>query len=233
MDGLKQRVVGALVIVSLAVIFLPMIFDEPHQPSKTQLIPIPVQSELPVITINSPQKPDFKIIEGADEAQANSERQGVQPQKSSTDSPDASSEANVSHSASNEAESSKKPANVSTEKQNDVAVKDGAEIKSSSIDAKKSNVEKSDKATSVFQEKALSNVWMVQLGTFGNHKNAYNLRDSLRKDGFDGHTTKVDKDGKQLVRVFSGPYADKTHADKVKKQLDKKYKLNTLVVHFK
>jgi DedD protein len=74
---------------------------------------------------------------------------------------------------------------------------------------------------------------MVQLGTFGNHKNAYKLRDTLREDGFDGHTTKVDKDGKQLVRVFSGPYADKGQADKVKKQLDKKFKLKTLVVHFK
>ena len=74
---------------------------------------------------------------------------------------------------------------------------------------------------------------MVQLGTFGNHKNAYQLRDSLREAGFDSHTTKVDKDGKKLVRVFSGPYADKAYANKIKKQLDKKFKLKTLVVHFK
>lgn len=213
MDGLKQRVVGALVIVSLAVIFLPMIFDEPHQPSKTQLIPIPVQSELPVITLNSPQKPKFKIIEPSDNEQ------------------NATSEAVVSD--SNAVESNKTEVSATRDVEKDNTVESSLSEKTVEEEKVVKAVVDKNTPSSVFKEKELSNVWMVQLGTFGNHKNAYNLRDTLRKDGFDGHTTKLDKDGKQLVRVFSGPYADKAHADKVKKQLDKKFKLKTLVVHFK
>ncbi len=213
MDGLKQRVVGALVIVSLAVIFLPMIFDEPHQPSKTQLIPIPVQSELPVITLNSPQKPKFKIIEPSD---------GVQN----------STTANVLAGPS-AVENNVVEVVVTSNPVEGEVVEVGTNPKSAEK-VKVAEPNASEKPSkSVFKEKELSNVWMVQLGTFGNHKNAYNLRDTLRKDGFDGHTTKVDKDGTQLIRVFSGPYTDKAHADKVKKQLDKKFKLKTLVVHFK
>lgn len=214
MDGLKQRVVGALVIVSLAVIFLPMIFDEPHQPTKTQLIPIPVQSELPVITLNAPQKPKFKIIEPSDEVVSDSTPEHVEVK------------GKVVESSATQVVTSNSAIDVENEK-----ASSGTTIAEKQEVVKVETAEKS--TSSVFKEKELSNVWMVQLGTFGNHKNAYNLRDSLRKDGFDGHTTKVDKDGKQLVRVFSGPYADKAYADKVKKQLDKKFKLKTLVVHFK
>jgi len=218
MDGLKQRVVGALVIVSLAVIFLPMIFDEPHQPSKTQLIPIPVQSELPVITLNSPQKPKFKIIESSDGGSKAAAEELV----------DGSSKSIVGIVQSDDSEVAE-PSMVSEDmvQQNSPSEQIVEEREVVSVDAN----EKS--SPSMFKEKELSNVWMVQLGTFGNHKNAYNLRDSLRESGFDGHTTKIDKDGKQLVRVFSGPYADKAYADSVKKKLDKKFKLKTLVVHFK
>ena len=217
MDGLKQRVVGALVIVSLAVIFLPMIFDEPHQPSKTQLIPIPVQSELPVITLNSPQKPKFKIIEPSDDGMSDL------PPEEPVDRESENDNKGVESIASEVAVGSPAPEGQSQKVSPVAKVVERQEV-----------VNADEKLSApVFKEKELSNVWMVQLGTFGNHKNAYNLRDSLRKDGFDGHTTKVDKDGKQLVRVFSGPYADKAYADKVKKQLDKKFKLKTLVVHFK
>ena len=209
MDGLKQRVVGALVIVSLAVIFLPMIFDEPHQPTKTQLIPIPVQSELPVITINSPEKPSYTLIEEPAEA---SDIKMTAKKVDETLSKATSSENNQAPSTS-----------VSTIHKEEKKVVKSQPVVAASIEKKKT----------VFHEKALSNIWMVQLGTFGNHKNAYKLRDTLTKDGFDGHTTKLEKEGQQLIRVFSGPYADKSYADKIKKQLDKKYKLKTLVVHFK
>ena len=50
MDGLKQRIIGALVLVSLAVIFVPMVFDEPH-------------SERTSTSINIPEEPPFPEVE--------------------------------------------------------------------------------------------------------------------------------------------------------------------------
>jgi len=49
-DGLKQRIIGALVLVSLAVIFVPMVFDEPH-------------SERTSTSINIPEEPPFPEVE--------------------------------------------------------------------------------------------------------------------------------------------------------------------------
>lgn len=50
MDGLKQRIIGALVLISLAVIFVPMVFDEPH-------------SERTSTSINIPEEPPFPEVE--------------------------------------------------------------------------------------------------------------------------------------------------------------------------
>ena len=60
MDGFKQRIVGALVIVCLAVIFLPMLFDEPHQERKRETLEIPPEPEIPEVAVEEPAKPGVK-----------------------------------------------------------------------------------------------------------------------------------------------------------------------------
>ncbi|TVP61238.1 MAG: sporulation protein [Halomonadaceae bacterium] len=57
MDGFKQRIIGAVVIVCLAVIFLPMMFDEPHQERTRESIDIPDQPDFPQVRIERPQTP--------------------------------------------------------------------------------------------------------------------------------------------------------------------------------
>lgn len=58
LDGFKQRIIGALIIVSLAVIFLPMLFDEPHQARKEQVLEVPSQPDMEPVTIEQPQEPE-------------------------------------------------------------------------------------------------------------------------------------------------------------------------------
>lgn len=58
MDGFKQRIFGALIIVSLAVIFLPMMFDEPHEERTSRAIDIPAQPDSPGTRIDAPREPE-------------------------------------------------------------------------------------------------------------------------------------------------------------------------------
>ncbi|MCH8499037.1 MAG: SPOR domain-containing protein [Marinobacter sp.] len=61
MDGLKQRLIGALVLISLAVIFVPMLFDEPHPERTSRVIDIPDEPVFPAVQVRSPtqqQLPD-------------------------------------------------------------------------------------------------------------------------------------------------------------------------------
>ncbi|MEX2475547.1 SPOR domain-containing protein [Marinobacter sp.] len=58
MDGLKQRIIGALVLVSLAVIFVPMLFDEPHSERTSNSIKIPEEPPFPEVDAPEPADND-------------------------------------------------------------------------------------------------------------------------------------------------------------------------------
>ena len=60
-DGLKQRIIGALVLIALCVIFIPVIFDEERivpVDRKTQIPPAPLISPIPLPP--APERPEPK-----------------------------------------------------------------------------------------------------------------------------------------------------------------------------
>ncbi len=196
-DGLKQRLVGAFVILSLAVIFVPMIFDQPHTAGKATIVPVPPKPELEPVAVQKPEKPNFERID--------------------IDAKDAKIKV-VSKIAAANAEP----------KASTASMPEPAVTKDT---AKQSASEKQDRPE-VSNLPIFKNVWMVQLGTFSKRDNAYGLRDQLRKDGFDGHAKDVEIDGKKAVRVFTGPFVNKREAARVKKKVDAKYKVDSLLIHF-
>lgn len=48
---------GALIIVCLAVIFLPMLFDEPHQERERETLAIPPEPDVPEVRVEEPVEP--------------------------------------------------------------------------------------------------------------------------------------------------------------------------------
>lgn len=78
-------------------------------------------------------------------------------------------------------------------------------------------------------ERTLEGAWVLQLGSFGNEDNARRLRDSVRERGYGAHLQEVDRNGEKLVRVFSGPFAEKGEAEKAKEVLDKAFGVKALV----
>lgn len=205
-DTLKQRIVGAFVIISLAVIFLPMIFDEPHITESNIIVPVPPRPAFKVIEIDKPKRPEFNELELNPDTQKIVEKE---PQL-------------ISQSTDQFANSAKQKLESGN---TDV-------LNKSKMEEKPQASKKSDLSSSVNHLPVFKNVWMVQLGTFSQTENAYQLRDKLRKDGFDGHTKKIDLNGKQAVRVFTGPFVDKAEAEKTKLKLDKKYKVVSRVLFF-
>jgi len=56
-DGLKQRLVGAIVIVAVAIIFIPMIFNQEGQRPEDIQITLPPPPEAPKAQLEKPQRP--------------------------------------------------------------------------------------------------------------------------------------------------------------------------------
>lgn len=211
MDGLKQRIIGALVLISLAVIFVPMVFDEPH-------------SERTSTSINIPEEPPFPEVEAPEsdiapppsyqQNQASTQESAVQDFKiMENDEPAAQPASSNSGSAEPEVT---KPAAPEPSKPEPVASKEPeAPVRTEQTEAEFT--------------RSLKGAWVVQLGSFGNSDNARGLRDEVREKGYNSHLQEVVRGDNTLTRVFSGPFSEKSKAEAAKRALDKAFSLNSLV----
>lgn len=247
-DSLKQRLVGAFVIISLAIIFLPMIFDKPHQEGKNLLVPVPPKPEFKTIEIAKPVQPRFKVlevdpatnkvVEGDEYAELDENLLSGKAKRDAIDSNDQhvsvvygtkDNERNTEKATVTKIEdtdSKRKLLPVPKNKTSNNADKKVVAKKQQSVSKPKVSKPK------VSHLPVFKNVWMVQLGTFSKTQNAYNLRDKLRADGFDGHTKEVILGGKKAIKVFTGPFVKKREAQRTKKKLDDKYKIDSRVIFF-
>lgn len=211
MDGLKQRIIGALVLISLAVIFVPMVFDEPH-------------SERTSTSINIPEEPPFPEVEAPEsdiapppsyqQNQASSQEPATQDFKI-VENDDPAAQPASSNSGSAEPEVTK-PAAPEPSKPEPVA-------------SKKPEAPVRTEQTEAEFTRSLKGAWVVQLGSFGNSDNARGLRDEVREKGYNSHLQEVVRGDNTLTRVFSGPFSEKSKAEAAKRALDKAFSLNSLV----
>lgn len=219
MNGLKQRIIGALVLVSLAVIFVPMIFDEPHSERQSRPVTIPEEPPFPEVdvppepaiggsdygmgsappdTAPAEPAPGYRLIEGVEEP-ANGSASAQEP-------------------AAQVAEPSTRTDSGESRSQPRPQVSQPAEPATSSP------ADESAEFT-----RSLEGAWVVQLGSFGNADNARRLRDRVRDMGYGAHLQQVERGDTTLTRVFSGPFVNKSEAEAAKKALDDAFSLNSLV----
>ncbi len=199
MDGLKQRIIGALVLISLAVIFVPMIFDEPH--SERQSTPITIPEEPPFPEVDMPAQPQAApSMNTESETPAMGFRVVEEPAQPAAVPESEPTPALVTSQGAEEPEP-QQPARV--------ALREPEQPKEFA--------------------KTLEGAWIVQLGSFGNADNARRLRDKVIDLDYGAHLQQVSSGETELTRVFSGPFVSKAEAEKAKAVLDKEFKLNSLV----
>lgn len=212
MDGLKQRVIGALVLISLAVIFVPMLFDEPHTERSSRLIDIPEEPPFPEVQAppaTDTQPPSYRLEEPTDlesELAGNPDRAQPAPAEQVPPSDEPAPAPAESEPVSEPVKESA-PATPETVQQPEPAP---------------------EAATEEFS-RSLEGAWVVQLGSFGNADNARNLRDKVREQGYDSHLQQVERGDTTFTRVFAGPFAEKPAAEKAKRELDAGFGVNGLV----
>jgi DedD protein len=199
-DGLKQRIIGALVLISLAVIFVPMIFDEPHSGRNSTSINIPEEPPFPeVITEPPPQTamPEYQSAAGPDTAAADRASGSGEFQLIEEVTPP-------------DPEPTKQP------------------VTSSAVTPPPALPEPKLQTEEEFS-RSLEGAWVVQLGSFGDAENARRLRDNAREKGYSSHLQEFSRGDTRLTRVFSGPFVSKSEAEAAKAALDTAFSLNSLV----
>lgn len=160
-QSLKQRLVGALVLASLAVIFLPLVFDGQQQRVDATEYEYPDQ---PAMTI---QSLDFSSLEH--EADQLSQEIG---QIEAAKQKQASSESEVGPAADT------------------VSVSDSGSSPIEDFIQKEREIDKAVQQ-SADNSVTLADAWIIQVGAFSSSNNADGLRDKLLAGGYKAYTRKV------------------------------------------
>lgn len=79
----------------------------------------------------------------------------------------------------------------------------------------------------------LPDTWVIQVASLSAQVAANKLRDQLQAEGHKAYVRAVPSANATIYRVFIGPKQDKSEALAIKSQLDKRLKVNSLVLPFK
>ena len=207
----KQRMVGALVLVALAVIFLPMLFsrqDEHRQvvveaPAAPQAPVVPQVQVEPVVVPEPQALPEEPVPTDEEVAAQQAPSMPVQPSVPVV-----------------------KPTPAPT-----VAAKPAAPAPAPApkpVAPQPAAPGKPDVGQSRIDPNGLPISWSIQLASLANRESADALQKKLRAQGYNAYIRSAD--GKN--RVFVGPLIERAEADRLRDLLGRQQNLNGFVVRF-
>ncbi|WP_338477898.1 SPOR domain-containing protein [Pseudomonas trivialis] len=201
----KQRMVGALVLVALAVIFLPMLFSRQDE-QRQVVVEAPAAPQAPAV----PQVQVEPVV--VPEPQALPEDEPVP-----VDEPAAAPSAPVQQSVP-----VVKPAPA-------VAAKPATPTPAPKpVTPQPATPGKPDVGQSRIDPNGLPISWSIQVASLGNREGADALQKKLRSQGYNAYIRSAD--GKN--RVFIGPLIERAEADRLRDLLDRQQNLKGFVTRF-
>ncbi|MFW5824325.1 MAG: SPOR domain-containing protein [Marinobacter sp.] len=242
MSGLKQRIIGALVLISLAVIFVPMMFDQPHDEREVRSLDIPEEPPFPEVSVpeeggRTDEVPDYRVeeVEPAPAPEVVEDpAMGTQPTEAAPPPEQQVPLVGEGQPEAGEASAEARQPETAGQPADDEAGEDlSAGDQASDEEPAESEPEGDGGNESADFERSLEGAWVLQLGSFGDEENARRLRDRVRDEGYGAHLQEFERGDQRLVRVFSGPFTEKAEAEKAKKALDEAFGVQSLVTRGK
>lgn len=219
-DGLKQRLVGAVVLVGAAVIFLPSVLDGPDLPTTAVEVEVPPRPKFEVI---APIVKDTDKQEEAMRQRLAQERAeySAEPEADEADKDDPSKD-------SIDGAGAKTVAQTTPDQQSSTKSKPSSTAKPA--DQPKQVANKSD--TEPKLSTPLAKAWTIQLASFTKKSNADELERKLVADKYRAYSEPVSTDKGTVYRVFVGPDLKKDRAEKTLQQLQNKVGLSGMIVRY-
>jgi DedD protein len=221
--GMRERLSGAVILIALAVIFVPMLFDEPaprsERPQPVLTIEQPVDVErrdvppprppeslgeigAPLVSREDDQAPSAEEVDEAAAAQVSQAEPAPEPPRVEPDP----SEAVVSQAPEPPAETP--PADPIAELARAADQRLAGEASESAAPA-------------------AAGEWAVQVGSFGEPANAERLESQLREEGFSVFSRPRDNN---LTTVYVGPYDSSEAGERAMGELKSRANLQGLLV---
>ena len=202
---LKERLIGAAVLVLLAIIFIPMLLNDTTQ----------YNSE--ITGSNIPARPEDEFNSRIVPLEEGQREQGTAPPEDSGAGANETSPPPLAGTAIREqgAETALVPAT-------------GAPPPAAA-----SNTEDLEPGKAALPGKAMGvRAWIVQLGSFSSEENAQLLNNSLRNKGFTAFVEPLKQQSMVIYRVRVGPELLRSDAEKVRDKIKQSMQMDGLVVPY-
>ncbi len=225
----KQRLIGFLVLLSAAVIFLPLILDgRGHRERQHLETALPDEPPVPIFATFEPQN---------HRADTDDEVAEPRPQVASTSAQDTAGEqpaAPVSAARiTGDGSDSRAPVNTNATANTHATANDKATANSQAAAADDAAQAK-QQPISIAQERPVLDkqgvpvAWTLQLASFREQGNATALRKKLQQKGYKTYIRRKDA----LSKVFVGPDLQRSEIEKLRSQLQREFKLDGLILRF-
>lgn len=212
---IKQRMVGALVLVALAVIFLPMLFtkEDELREVKVEAPAAPAVPALPQVQVEPVQVPEPQVI--PDESVA------AQPQTPPSTPIAPAPAAQVAPAPAKSATPVPAPASKP-------APAPAATVATAPAASKPAAQAPAAPAANKVDGNGLPVSWSVQLASLSNRASADTLQKTLRGQGYNAYI----RSSEGMNRVFVGPVIDRAEAERLRDVISRQQKLKGFVVRF-
>lgn len=203
----KQRIVGTVVLLALALIFLPVLFDGEgsyQRPVSSRIPDAPAVNRLaePVAERVIPETPPPPVVSSLEPSPAVPDQQPADP----------------------EAEFVVAAAPVALEPETQAGAEPQLEV--DSVAAADGN------GGPVLDAEGLPVGWSVRLASFADERNAQTLLQRLLQDEFKAYSRQITTEQGAMTAVFVGPQLERDRVEALKAQLQDRYQLNGIVVRF-
>jgi DedD protein len=210
---LKQRLIGAIVIIALAVIFIPMILEGPEKGSSTRTENLP-----PPPAIDYQTEVELPVPAAASES-SEMPAGTAAPEQEVSALPEA-------------AVPPAEPAPVATPAPVK-PVETAAPPPAPKPAVAKQPPPPPEKPAPKTVSAAAQGGWVLQVGSFTQQANAQSLRDRLKKAGYQVSMQVAKGADGSVHRVLVGPVSDRTAAEKLRDKLAHEQKLSAMVLENK
>ena len=212
--ALRHRIVGALVLLVCAVVFLPLILRGPDSDQRTE-------------TADRAPIPESQLPEGFVSKVLPVPREFQDPAAPTLDNIDLIVKTDMKTSApAAPATQAPKPAETPA------AI---AKVDTTKVDTDKSAdtaPKKPKTSTPVQPASTVTRGWVVQVGTYGKAENVKRMVEQLKGKGYSARTTPVKTGQGELTRVWVGPYEQRVQAGRAQSEIERVVGAKGLIVAY-
>jgi len=236
-DGLKQRIIGAVVLLALAVIFVPVIFD------KERITPVDRNTQIPIMPpIIAETDAAILISKKAEIAQEELEKANNSNKRKKTDAHAVKGEPSLPQEtlattlveknkilAAHENIDSSGTVGVTSEK----TIRDKVKAPDKIFIPDNKHPENLDSEAPSLDENGVAKAWVLQVASYQGLARAEKMRDELIAKDYMSFTKLIKTSTGETTRVYVGPSLVKDSLIDAKTIIDNDYKINTMLLRFK